>query len=225
MNQKLLTVLAIVVFVFTFSTMAGAVVLTFDDVPGGSYQDGDGLIHPPGGSYHGFKLLNDIFDYPLVWIDSVRDYWPPDYGSAISDDFTMYNMHGGNAIITSSSGQDFIFEGLYARVWGYEDEGRPVNIEGYNEGNPVATWSIDGLFLNRDFEYFAGVSTPIDELRLNFTGDLGNPEYDEFLGTYLVDNLALNEGDPPPIPEPATMLLLGTGLVGLVGTKIRKKKK
>ena len=48
-------------------------------------------------------------------------------------------------------------------------------------------------------------------------------------------SMALPDGDAPfsfsqsgntdPVPEPTTMLLFGTGLVGLAGSRLRKKKK
>ena len=42
-------------------------------------------------------------------------------------------------------------------------------------------------------------------------------------GDAYFDNISLSNTNP--VPEPATMLLFGTGLVGLVGSRLRKKKK
>ena len=192
---KLLTGLAMVLLIIDIAGSAQAAVLTFDDIPGVE-QNSYGEI----GSYGGFDFSSDT-GMSMDWIDTVDSRW--NYG-AVSGDFTMLNNYGGNAIIKSSTNQNFTFDGLYARIW--SSGSRSVSIEGYKDGRLV--YSHDDLTLDTNWNYFTGSSFYINELRLNFSN------------YFFVDNLSINQ-----TPIPSTMLLLYTGLVILAGSKNRRGEK
>ena len=200
--KKQLIGLGVAALMFGGAGSADATILTFDDIPGGSIQNSVGHDFSP---YNGFN-----FSYTLDWIDLVGSTW--DYG-AHSGDFGILNNHGGVGTITEVSGADFTFDGLWAKRWATSPDSGGQDalfgtLSGYNNG--IEVWSVN-TGLNGSYEYYGAQAGSIDELRLGF----GNH--------FLVDDIALNE--TAPVPEPATMLLFGTGLVGLVGSRLRKKKK
>lgn len=174
---------------------ANATVLTFDDIPGVA-QNSFGSV----GTYAGYS-----FNSTLNWIDTVGSSW--NYG-AVSGDYTLLNNYGGVGVIAAIGGGDFTFDGLWAKVWSSQSA-RTGTIRGFNNGLEIWTSSV---LLTSQFSYFGGVSGAIDELRLDF----GN--------YFLVDNLALNEGTGNTVPEPASLALLGLGLVGVAATRRRINK-
>lgn len=57
-------------------------------------------------------------------------------------------------------------------------------------------------------------------LDFNLTYNFDDTTFDAMLS---ISNINISQS-AAPVPEPATMLLLGTGIAGLIGTRIRKKR-
>ena len=69
-----------------------------------------------------------------------------------------------------------------------------------------------------------------DSLKLTAAPDIANdtedtPIWQRIFQSILGQLVTLSSNSPTPVPEPATMLLFGTGLAGLAGMVVRRRKK
>jgi hypothetical protein len=119
--------------------------------------------------------------------------------------------------ITSTNGTAFTFNGAY--LTGAWNDGLNITVDGFNNGAKTYTKTViasahtptyfDFDFSNIDTLHFSGIGG----LNAGFSGS----------GTHFVmDNFTYNEATHAT-PEPATMLLVGSGIAGLIGARRKKK--
>ena len=222
MKQKFLVVFVVLaILVFGFVGLSNATIIDFEN-------------------YSRYTIITDQYsDMGVIFenIDNVSRIYDP-YASC-TDSITgtpCFPAYSGNhALCTGGPGTRIIFTNPVSSVSFYYTNGAAFGFEifVYDSDDNIldsltyyAQDAIGGgyIYVNND-HYYTSLRKP---LLPNMLAEFNTPgiSWLELQPNYhsglTIDYLSFTQ---TPIPEPATMLLLGTGLVGFAGTKLRKKKK
>ncbi len=237
MKKKLFAGLATGLFLAGMVGMANATVLTFDASIGNGAvmpQDyGDRVTNTSMGSFS----YGDRGGYtPNVTVEYVGgpgnsdgtgtglSFWGPGFGDLTN---VLNNEDDGELLMQinfiADSGFKVILDSFDLGNYGSAKTLARLSIINesasilYSDTNILLPATTDNSHLDFNSKTpFIGQSLSII---IDFTG-LGSSNDDVGL-----DNIQFGQVASDPIPEPATMLLLGTGLVGLAGSRVRRKNR
>ena len=174
---------------------AGADTLTFEEA---------GLGYPIYDGYGGFEWDTE------VWIGVTKGGTGSGYYNLDPDGHVAYNSGGQSpsAIVWQGPGTFDFIGAKWGSAW---LTSQTLTLKGYkdNEMKYAASHMIYRMSPNRWDVYWTDIDTLVIETSGNYSAH------------YALDDFTFNAN--APVPEPATMLLFGTGLAGLMGARRRKK--
>jgi hypothetical protein len=199
MKKKLLVGLALGVLVVGMAGVADATVLTFDDSSnlgvtlGGSMQYQDD-------STGGHLFMNSWGNTDYIFFAT---------GTYVNDFQMNYQPWEGAGNNPSN------------------DSGWPVDIRAYNSTNDLL-WSqmVDLTSTAWDWNSWITVTVNtanVSSLSFGPTGGGATENYLPYGYWPSLNDLRIDETGSAPVPEPATMLLMGTGIAGLIAARRKKK--
>jgi opacity protein-like surface antigen len=200
--KKLLTGLFLALALVLSVQLANAAVLTFDGIttdPTASISNG----------YGGFNWQNEM----IAWNKNSYSFYPGVVPGTVSGDYSaIYDQWNNPPIEIAAQSGLFDFNGVYLTDinLGVYD----VLIQGFNGANLVNQAQIT-LSGSGPFHFMSNSFVGIDKLVFTNIGASGS-------NCLQMDDLAYNNSNA--VPEPATMLLLGLGFVGLAGVRRKIKK-
>ncbi len=214
--KKLFAVAAAVVMVLGLATSSFAFFIDFEE---GFGQNNQPIINIPGVSF----IVTGGFNW--IYGDTSTGAWNSNsidlnygrgpyqhYGNVFA--FLGTNNNAGSGIVDFTNNDGTWFQTGYTSLSNFYLEGYDVNdvLIASNSGGGNLNGQIDMTFLRID----APAGQFFDYVIVHDTGNY-----------FLVDNFSGDStglpGDDNVIPEPASMSLLGAGLLGLMGARRRQK--
>lgn len=206
MKKKFFAGLAVGIMLFGMAGAASATTMTnnLNDV----VAAGGISVAIPGAEYSTITSIADPFGGTIGLSSSMTHY---KVGSSWSTWASTYGDPSGLDILYSNSANSvtFTFAPDLVEDFGFELEPNPFSVINFTLGLS------DGSTLSQDVNGSAGA------LAFGFTG--GDVSWLTISGgsDFAVGRLKMDTA--PPVPEPATILLMGTGLAGLLGARRKKK--
>ena len=202
--KKLTVLILTITMVLSVYGIVNATVLTFDDIAT------DTATAMPNG-YGGF-IWEDTYVANSTWDQiSATGY----NNGTVSSDNVAGIRFGSISLV---DGGTFDFDGAYLTSAWYDNN--VVTIVGYQNGGIVG----DPVMVTVDTDSptwfdFSSSFNGIDALILNTSN------WHLAMDNFTFDSTGSTDSGAAPCPEPATMLLLGSGLAGLVGVSRKKLAK